>query len=125
VATEEDVRRIALSLPETIEKPWFNTPGFRVKDKGFLRIRSEAEGGLVVWVSDLGEKEALLQSEPDKFFTTPHYDGHPTVLVNLPAVDVDELTELIVESWRLRAPKRVLKAYEDHLPGAPDGDDAE
>jgi hypothetical protein len=121
MATEEDVRRIALSLPETIEKPWFNTPGFRVKDKGFLRIRSEAEGGLVVWVSDLGEKEALLQSEPEKFFTTPHYDGHPTVLVNLPAVDVGELTELIVESWRLRAPKRVLKAHESQLPGAPDG----
>jgi hypothetical protein len=115
MATEDDVRRIALALPETIEKPWFNTPGFRVKDKGFLRIRSEAEGGLVVWVSDLGEKEALLESEPEKFFTTPHYDGHPTVLVNLPAVDVDELTELIVESWFLRAPKKVLKDHGDQL----------
>jgi hypothetical protein len=122
MATDEDVRRIALSLPETIEKPWFNTPGFRVKDKGFLRIRSEAEGGLVVWVADLGEKEALLESEPEKFFTTPHYDGHPTVLVNLTAIDVDELTELIVESWRLRAPKRVLETYEDQLPGAPDSE---
>jgi len=118
MATEDDVRRIALSLPETIEKPWFNTPGFRVKDKGFLRIRSEAEGGLVVWVGDLGEKEAMLASEPDKFFTTPHYDGHPTVLVNLPAVDVEELAELITVSWRLRAPKRVLKAYDDQLPDA-------
>lgn len=115
MATEDDVRRIALSLPETIEKPWYNTPGFRVKDKGFLRIRSEAEGGLVVWVGDLGEKEAMLASEPDKFFTTPHYDGHPTVLVNLPAVDVDELTELITESWRLRAPARVLKQHGDQL----------
>ena len=118
MATEDDVRRIALALPETIEKPWYNTPGFRVKDKGFLRIRSEAEGGLVVWVSDLGEKDALLASEPEKFFTTPHYDGHPTVLVNLPAVDVDELTELIVESWFLRAPKKVLKDHGDQLPGA-------
>jgi hypothetical protein len=116
VATEDDVRRIALSLPEVIEKPWYGTPGFRVKDKGFLRIRAEAEGGLVVWVEDLGEKEALLSSEPDKFFTTPHYDGYPTVLVNLPAVDVKELTELIAESWRLRAPKRVLQKYEDQLP---------
>jgi hypothetical protein len=115
VATEDDVRRIALSLPETIEKPWYNTPGFRVKDKGFLRIRSEAEGGLVVFVADLGEKEALLASEPDKFFTTPHYDGHPTVLVNLPAIDVDELRELITESWLLRAPKRLREAYEDQL----------
>jgi hypothetical protein len=105
VATEDDVRRIALSLPETIEKPWFGSPGFRVKDKGFLRIRSEAEGGLVVFVSDLGEKEALLASEPEKFFTTPHYDGHPTVLVNLPAIDVDELRELITESWLIRAPR--------------------
>jgi hypothetical protein len=113
VATEADVRKIALSLPETTEKPWFNSPGFRVKDKGFLRIRSEAEGGLVVFVSDLGEKEALLQSDPKKFFTTPHYDGHPTVLVNLKAVGVRELRELITESWRLKAPKRVLQAFDD------------
>src|SRR5690606_18417866 len=118
MATEEDVRRIALSLPETTEKPWFNTPGFRVKDKGFLRIRTEAEGGLVVFVEDLGEKEALLASDPAKFFTTPHYDGYPTVLVNLPAVDEEELTELIVESWRQKAPARVLKTYGDQLPGA-------
>jgi hypothetical protein len=117
MATEEDVRRIALSLPETTEKPWFNTPGFRVKDKAFLRIRSEAEGGLVVFVEDLGEKEALLASDPDTFFTTPHYDGYPAVLVNLPAVDVDELTELITDSWRIKAPPRVLKAYGDQLPG--------
>src|SRR5215207_176211 len=105
MATEDDVRRIALSLPETIEKPWFNTPGFRVRDKGFLRIRSEAEGGLVVFVADLGEKEALLAAAPGTFFTTPHYDGYPIVLVNLPAVDVDELRELITDSWRLKAPK--------------------
>jgi hypothetical protein len=115
VATEQDVRRIALSLPETIEKPWYNTPGFRVKDKGFLRIRAEAEGGLVVFVADLGEKEALLESEPEKFFTTPHYNGYPTVLVRLAAVDVEELRGLITESWRLKAPKRVLQAFEDEL----------
>src|SRR5262249_3028376 len=111
-ATEKDVRRIALSLPETTEKPWFNTPGFRVKDKGFLRIRSEAEGGLVVFVADLGEKEAMLQADPKKFFTTPHYDGYPTALWHLKAVGVKELRELITESWRLKAPKRVLKQYE-------------
>jgi hypothetical protein len=111
VATEDDVRRIALSLPETIEKSWFNTPGFRVKDKGFLRIRSEAEGGLVVFVGDLEEKDALLRSDPAKFYTTPHYDGHPTVLVNLAAIDEDELRELITDSWRIKAPARVLEAH--------------
>jgi len=118
VATEDDVRRIALSLPETTEKPWFGSPGFRVKDKGFLRIRSEAEGALVVFVADLDEKEALLASDATKFFTTPHYDGYPTVLVHLPAVDVDELTELITDSWLNKAPKRVLKAYLDAHPEA-------
>jgi hypothetical protein len=119
MATEDDVRRLALALPETIEKPWYGTPGFRVKDKGFLRIRAEAEGGLVVFVPDEGEKQALLAAEPRKFFTTPHYDGYAIVLVNLPEIDVDELRELITESWLLRAPARVRKAHEAELtPGA-------
>jgi len=112
VATEADVRKIALSLPETTERPSYGTPGFRVKDKLFLRIRSNDEGGLVVFVSDLGEKEALLQSEPKKFFTTPHYDGYAAVLVNVGAIGVRELRELITESWRLKAPKRVLEAFD-------------
>lgn len=116
VATEDDVRRIALSLPETKEKPWYGAPGFRVKDKGFLRIRSEAEGALVVFVADVGEKEALLASDPQRFFTTAHYDGYPIVLVNLPMVEVGELTELITESWRLKAPKRVRQAYDEAHP---------
>jgi hypothetical protein len=120
MATEDDVRRIALALPETTEKPWFGSPGFRVKDKGFLRIRSEAEGGLVVFVGDLGEKEALLESDPEVFFTTPHYDGYPTVLVHLDAVELDELTELITESWRIKAPKRVLAAYDADHPVDPE-----
>jgi hypothetical protein len=117
VATEDDVRRIALSLPETVEKPWYGTPGFRVKDKGFLRIRSNDEGGLVVFVSDLGEKEALLASDPRTFFTAPHYDGYPTVLVHLAAIELDELRELIIESWCLKAPARLRKAYEEGLAG--------
>jgi len=113
VATEADARKIALSLPETSERPTYGkSPGFRVKDKLFLRIRTEAEGGLVVFVSDLGEKEALLQSEPRKFFTTPHYDGYATVLVNLKAIGVRELRELITESWRLKAPKRIRQTFD-------------
>lgn len=108
--TEDDVRRIALSLPATTEKPSYGTPGFRVKDKLFARVREEGDV-LVVWCWDLGEKEALIASEPDKFFTTPHYDGHPTVLVRFGAVDEDEMTELLTESWRIRAPKKLLDAF--------------
>jgi hypothetical protein len=111
MVTEDDVRRIALSLPETTEKPSYGTPGFRVKDKLFARVRDEGDV-LVVWCQDEGEKEALIASEPEKFFTTPHYDGHPTVLVRSGAVEVDELTELLTEAWRVRAPKRVRAAFD-------------
>ena len=112
MASVDDVRRIALSLPETTEKPSYGTPGFRVKDKLFARMREEGDA-LVVWVEDLGEKEALLAAEPKKFFTTPHYDGHPTVLVRCKAVGLKELRELLAEAWRIRAPTRVRKAFDD------------
>jgi hypothetical protein len=111
MVTEDDVRRVALSLPATTEKPSYGTPGFRVKDKLFARIREEGDV-LVVWVGDLGEKEALIASEPDKFFTTPHYDGHPTVLVRFGAVEVDELTELLTDAWHIRAPMRLREEFD-------------
>ena len=110
MATEDDVRKIVLSLPETSEKPSYGTPGFRVKDKLFARMRED--GSLLVWVEDLDEKEALLASNTKKFFTTPHYDGHPTVLVRLTAVGVKELRELLTDAWRVRAPKRVRDAFD-------------
>lgn len=112
MVTESDVRRLALALPHTTEKPSYGTPGFRVKDRLFARIR---EGGdlLVVWVEDEGERRAIVAAEPEKFTTTPHYDGHPTVLVRLGGVDVTELGELLAESWRLRAPARVRPHLDD------------
>ena len=108
-ATKADVRKIALSLPDTTEEQWYQTPGYKVAGKGFLRLRTEAEGGLVVFVSDLGEKEALLTGDPDTFFTTPHYDGYPVVLVNLDKIDQDELRELITDSWMIKALPRLRR----------------
>ena len=67
---------------------------------------------IVVWVNDFGEKEALLGSDPRKFFTEPHYDGSATVLVRYGKVGVKELRELITDSWRVKAPKRVLAAFD-------------
>ena len=115
--TADDVRRIALSLPATTEKTSYGNPGFRVKDRLFASIREEGDG-LAVWTGDLAEKEALIASEPDKFFTTPHLDGHAMVLVRFGAVTVDELSELLTESWRIRAPKRILDAFGEVVPGA-------
>ena len=110
MATLDDARSIALALPATIEKPSYGTPGFRVKDRLFARLREEDV--LVVWVADLGEKEMLIRSEPAKFFTVAHYDGHPMVLVRLSAVDRAELGELLTDAWRIRAPKRLLAEFD-------------
>jgi len=111
VADESDVRELALALPETTEKPSYGTPGFRVKDRLFARLREDPDA-LVLWCESLDEKEFLLGAEPAKFFTTAHYDGHAMFLVRLPAVDRDELAELLAESWRLRAPKRLAQRHD-------------
>jgi hypothetical protein len=116
MVTEDDVRRVALSLPATTEKPSYGTPGFRVKDKLFARIREEGDV-LVVWVEDLGDKEALIGAQPETFFTTPHYDGYAMVLVRFDAVEVDELTELLTDAWRIRAPKRLRDELDRTLGG--------
>lgn len=111
MATEDDVREIALALPETSEAPSYGSPGFRVKGMIFLRIRNETEGGLLVHVADLEEKEALLAADPVTFFTTPHYDGYPSIIVRLDKIERPELTELITDAWIARAPVRVRQAH--------------
>src|SRR6476660_130383 len=107
MASEEDVRELALALPATTEKPSYGTPGFRVRDRLFARIREE--GVLVLWRESAEEKEALIEAEAEKFFTTPHYDGYPNILVRLEAIDREELAELLEESWRLRAPVSLVE----------------
>jgi hypothetical protein len=66
---------------------------------------------LGAWVPDLGVKEALLASDPDIYFTTPHFDGYPAILVRLGRISVPELEELVVEAWLDRAPKRLTQEY--------------
>jgi hypothetical protein len=111
MATIEDVRRIALSLPETSERPLYGTAGFRVKDKAFARLRDE-DDVLVAWCAADDEKEALIATQPEVFFTLPHYDGHPSVLVRLAAIDAEELREVLIDAWRARAPRRLLAAFD-------------
>jgi hypothetical protein len=105
MATDDDVRELALSLPETTEKASYGTPGYRVGDKLFARLREPDV--LVLFVGGTDEKAFLIAADPAKFFTTPHYDGHASVLVRLSAVDREELLELLDEAWHVRAPKRV------------------
>jgi hypothetical protein len=65
-----------------------------------------------VRVANAGEKEELLAADPDVFFTEPHYNGFPAVLVRLAAVDVDELAELLTDAWRCQAPKALVKRFD-------------
>jgi len=107
--TWEDVREWALrELAETEVSTWYRTPALKVAGKGYARLRSEAEGGLVLFVG-LDEKAALLASGDPAFFTTPHYDGYGTILVHLDQVDPQQLRELLTESWRSKAPSRLSK----------------
>ena len=106
MADWEDVIEIGRRLPGVEVGTWFGTPGLKAGGKGFCRLRSDPDA-LVVRVLDMGERQALLQGRPDVFFTTPHYDGTPYVLVRLEAIDRGQLRELIEDAWRIRAPKRL------------------
>ena len=86
------------------ESTWFRTPALKVRGKSFCRMKEDGET-LVIQVVDLEDKEALLRSEPEVFFTTPHYDGHAYVLVRLERARREQLAELVEDAWRLRAPK--------------------
>jgi hypothetical protein len=109
--TWDDVIAIGTRFPDVEVATWYGTPGLLVQGKGFCRLRTGPDA-LVLRVSDLGEREALLQGQPHAFFSTPHYDGYPYVLVRLEAVDPVELAELIEEAWRIRAPKRLVASYD-------------
>ena len=109
--TWDDVIAMGTRFPGVEVGTSFGTPALRVRGKGMCRLRTDP-AALVLRVTDLGEREALLQGQPDAFFSTPHYDGHPYVLVRLEAVDPEELRELLEEAWRIRAPKRLVAEYE-------------
>ncbi|SFP83397.1 hypothetical protein SAMN05421810_103556 [Amycolatopsis arida] len=113
--TWEDVLAIAGALPEVEESTWFRTPSLKVAGKSFARLRTEAEGGLVL-MCGLDEKEALLSSGDPAFYTTPHYDGYGAILVDLERVDPDQLAELVTEAWRRKAPARLRKVFDQGRP---------
>ena len=129
VADWADVRRIALALPETSERSSRGLASWRVRNKPFVWERplrpadlralgDDAPTGAVLGarVEHLVAKEALLDDDGDVFFTTPHFDGYPAVLVRLDAITVEDLDEVIVEAWLARAPKRLAQDYfERHL----------
>jgi hypothetical protein len=129
VADWNDVRRLALGLPETSEQKSRELASWRVRDKAFVWERPLRQSDLRALgdaaptgpilgarVEHLVAKEALLADDPEVFFTTPHFDGYPAVLLRLDEISVADLEEVIVEAWLARAPKRLAQEYVDqHL----------
>ena len=124
MATWDDVRRLALAMPEATERSSRDRLQWRVKDKLFVwerplrRADIEALGDaapagpiLGARVEHLGAKEALLADASGVFFTTPHFEGYPSILVRLADVPAADLEEVVVEAWLARAPERMVRAY--------------
>jgi hypothetical protein len=111
MASWDDVVAIGLRFPGVEAGTSYGTPALRVRGKSMCRLRSDPDA-LVVRVLDLPDREALLRGNPEVFFSTPHYDGYPYVLVRLDAVAPQELEELIEDAWRIRAPKRLVAEHD-------------
>jgi len=125
MANLDHARRIASVLPGSAESPG-DQFGFSVlnrgKHRGFVwqwrervdpkRPRVLNPRVLAVRVANLFEKDAIIQAEGEKFFTEPHYNGYPAILVRLEAVESDELESLIVEAWRCMAPRALVAAFD-------------
>ena len=117
MATQADVRRIALALPGTREATdrFAFSVRHRDKDRGYAwvwlervhprKARVPQPKVLAIRVASLDDKEFLLGLDAEKFFTEPHYTGYPAVLVRLARVTVKELRALLTEAWRCQAPK--------------------
>jgi hypothetical protein len=124
MADQSDVRRIALSLPgasEAADRFAFSVRN-GAKEKGFAwtwhervvpkKPRVARPDVLAVRVASQQEKEMLLAADQEKFFTEPHYNGFPAVLVRLPAIGAEELAELITDAWRCQAPRALAESFE-------------
>jgi hypothetical protein len=124
MATWEDVQRIALALPEAEERLARGTRQWRVDEKLFVwerplrpkeieNLGDAAPSGPILGarVEHFVAKEALLADDPGVFFTTPHFDRTPAVLVRLERIAVEDLEEAITEAWLARAPKRLREAH--------------
>jgi hypothetical protein len=109
-----DLRKLALALPEAEERETWSRPTFRVRNKMFTTMASDES---TAWVKAVPEEQrACVGSDPETFFVPPYVGKHGWIGIFLDRVDPEELEELVTEAWRLTAPKRLLKAYDEAHP---------
>jgi hypothetical protein len=111
VSDSSSVRRLVAGFPDTAEGTSYGTPSWKVHGKFFARLRDDDT--VLVAKVDKGEKQLLMEAEPDIFFETPHYEGYGYFLVRLAAIDDDELAEVLEDAWRLAAPKRLVRERDE------------
>jgi hypothetical protein len=116
----DDVRRIALSFPETVEKEAWSMPTFRVAGKMYVTIPDDQTSFAVRCPKH--ERTELIAAEPEKFWVPPHEASSAWVRVRLAALDgLDELRDILVDSWRQAAPDRLAEEHPELRPGAGNG----
>jgi hypothetical protein len=126
VSTLADAKRLAMKLPGVtrkvgghIPKQWGASVEAKPKPKGFVwvwmeridpkKARVPNEAVIAVRTADLSDKDMLLASDPEVFFTEPHYNGFPAVMVRLEAVTVVELEVILTNAWRCVAPRELVE----------------
>ena len=126
MATWDDVRELALALPEASEHVSRGSAQWKVRTKGFVWERPlrradldslgiDAQAGPVLGAKteDEAVKFALIAEDPSVFFTTPHFDGYAAVLVHLDRISRRRLGELVAEAWAAAAPAKLVREHLD------------
>jgi hypothetical protein len=106
----DTVRELALALPEA-EESGEDRIAFRVRGRLFAWAARERDGGGLGIRVDRDEKPLILDSNPDVYFTSPHYTGFPAVQIRLEAIEETELRDRLEDAWLIQAPKRLAAAY--------------
>lgn len=111
----DDVRRIALSLPETTEKQAWGQPTFRVKDKIFASLPADPEETTLGFAVDKNERHELIAASPKVYFVQDgHDDNYHFARLRLDVIEEEELAEVLTEAWRRIAPAKLRKAWDDN-----------
>jgi hypothetical protein len=106
----DTIRELALALPEASETGG-EKPSYRVRGKSFAWMSRPQDGSTLGVRVDRDEKHLLLESRPDLYFVTAHYNGYPAVLVQLDAIDIEELRERLEDAWLIQAPRKLAKEF--------------
>ena len=107
----ERLRALMLEYPGVSEAPSYGTPGFRVRKKLLARLH-QSEPAVVLFVGDLDEQEALMEMDPEVFYITDHYAGHPWVLAKISKLRIGQLRSIFEAAWRSHASRAQIEALE-------------